>query len=443
MNNQLNIKITLPSLLRFTLPSIAMMVVMSLYTVVDGTFVSRLLNTNAFSAVNIVYPLLSIAVAVGTMFGTGLTAIVSRKLGEGKTLEARQNLSFTLLFTVGLGIVMSLICLLFLKDLLYLLGADDSIYKYCYDYAFPLVFFLPFSLLQLQFQTLFVADGKPQIGLITTIIGGVANVVLDYIFIAIFGMGIAGAAIATGIGYSLPAIYGIWHFAFKRSAGLHFVKPKADWPLLIRVMTNGSSEMVSNLSTSITTLLFNLIMMHYLGADGVAAIAIILYLDFVLIAISLGYSIGVAPLISYNYGKGDHAHLKKLFRLSTYFSAMIGIVMTVGTLLLKRPLSAIFAPEGSMVFELAVTGLQIFAFSYLFKCFNIFASALFTAYSNGAISALLSFMRTLVFLVGCLLGLTKLFGIDGVWFATPVAEILALALSLTMTWKYRKTYHYA
>lgn len=443
MNNQLDRKITLPSLLRFTLPSIAMMVVMALYTVVDGTFVSRLLNTNAFSAVNIVYPLLSIAVAVGTMFGTGLTAIVSKKLGEGKYLEARQNLSFTLLFTAVLGIVMSLVCLLFLKDLLYLLGADDTIYKYCYDYAFPLTFFLPFSLLQLQFQTLFVADGKPQLGLISTVIGGVANVVLDYVFIAIFGMGIAGAAIATGIGYSLPAIYGIWHFTVQKKSLLHFVKPKADWRMLMRSVTNGSSEMVSNLSTSITTLLFNLIMMRYLGADGVAAIAIILYLDFVLIAISLGYSIGAAPLISYNYGKGDHVHLKKLFRISTAFSASIGIVMTIGTLLLKRPLSAVFAPQGSAVFELAVTGLQIYAFSYLFKCFNIFASAMFTAYSNGIISALLSFMRTLIFLVGCLLGLTKLFGIDGVWFATPVAEILAVIVSIAMTWKYRKTYHYA
>lgn len=442
MNNELNREINLKSILAFTLPSIFMMVVMSLYTIVDGIFVSRLINTNAFSAVNIIYPLMSIVIGLGTMFGTGTTAIVSRKLGEGRQKEANQIVTFIILFTIGLGIAFSVVSCLFLDDIIHLLGANDAVFDYCREYALPIILFLPFSLLQVQFQSLFVANGKPGTGLLVTLVSGLANVFLDYYFIAVCNMGVAGAAVATGIGYFIAAVFGLYYFARHREAPLHFVKPRASMQTLMRAMTNGSSEMVSNLSTSVTTFLFNIIMMRLIGPDGVAAISILLYLDFVLIAINLGYSIGVAPLFSYNYGSGDCRKLKKLFRISLYFCTSVGVVMTAGTVLFADWLASVFSPAGSAVHALAATGLRIFAVSYLFKGFSIFTSALFTAFGNGTLSAILSFMRTLILLVSAILLFSSLFGITGVWSATPAAETIAFLLAAFLAWKYGKVYRY-
>lgn len=314
MNKALSQKITLPSLLRFTLPSMVMMVVMSLYSIVDGLFVARLIGTEAFSAVNLVFPLLGVAIALGTMFGTGLNAIVSRKLGEGKQREANENLTFVLLVVIVIGVIATVLCAVFLKDIIYMLGADEAVYGYCYDYAFPLMLFAAPCILQLMFQNLYIANGKPSIGLAMTIAGGICNVVFDYLFIAVFHMGIAGAAVATGIGNAIPAVFGLFYFALNRRGNLHFVRPKQAWGVFLHAMGNGSSEMVSNLSTSVTTFLFNIIMMRLVGHDGVAAISVLLYLDFILIAVCLGYSMGVAPLISYNYGCGNKEKLRKNFQ---------------------------------------------------------------------------------------------------------------------------------
>lgn len=435
-------KITIPSILKFALPSMVMMVVMSLYTVVDGMFVSRLVGTDAFSAVNIVYPLLSFVIALGTMFGTGITAIVSRKLGEGKQQEANEKVTFITLFAVGLGIVITILSFVFLEKIIYMLGANEDIYAYCYAYAFPLLIFQPANILQLEFQSLFVANGKPHIGLTVTVAGGLANVVLDYVFIGVFHMGIAGAAVATGIGYCIPAFFSIFYFTFNRKAQLHFVKPKMDWRVLLNSMTNGSSEMVSNLSGSITTFLFNIIMMRLVGNEGVAAISILLYLDFVLIAISLGYSMGVAPLFSYNYGGGHVRKLRKLYKISVGFCMGVGVVMTVGTLLFSGTLASVFAERGSRVYELATAGLMVYAFGYLFKGYNIFSSAMFTAFGDGKVSAILSFMRTLVFLVAFLIGFSVLFGVNGVWSASLAAEFMAFALAVFYTFKKKSAYHY-
>lgn len=442
MSHTLEQKITVPSVLRFTMPSIIMMVVLSLYTVVDGIFVSRLVNTDAFSAVNIVYPLLSVILALGTMFGSGTTAIVSRKMGEGKHREANEIVSFIILFTIILATVLSVFIYLFLGNIILLLGANEAIYDYCYAYAMPLVFFLPANILQTQFQALFIANGKPHVGLTITILGGLANVFLDYFFIAVCGMGISGAAIATGIGYSIPALYGLAYFKWHKKANLYFVKPKANWRVLLHASINGSSEMVSNLSGSITTLLFNIILMRLVGPDGVAAISILLYLDFVMIAISLGYSMGVAPLFSFNYGSGNKEKIRKLFKLSLGFCLVTGVLLTTGTFLFAGELAGTFVHRGTAVYDMAVTGLSVYAISSLFKGYNIFASSMFTAFGNGTISALLSFLRTLVFLVICLIGLAAAFGLDGVWYALPLAEILASVVAVICTVKYRKVYSY-
>lgn len=440
--NSLNRRIDIRSVLKFTLPSIVMMVVMSLYTVVDGMFVSRLVGTDAFSAVNIVYPMLSITIGLGAMFGTGTTAIVSMRMGEGRQREACETLTFIVLVTIGIGAVSSVVSLVFLKDILYALGANETIFEDCWNYALPLVFFFIANILQIQFQTFYVADGKPQIGLAVTIIGGLTNVALDYVFIAWLHMGIAGAAVATGIGYSIPALYGLFYFAFNRRGSLYFVKPRINLRALGHAASNGASEMVNYLSTSITTFLFNIIMMRLIGPDGVAAIAILLYLDFVLIAISLGYSMGVAPLISFYYGADKGDELKRLFRISAGFCGAVGLVMTFGTVLFAGQLAGIFTARETAVYELAAVGLRIYAFGYLFKGYNVFASAMFTAYGNGVVSAILSFMRTLVFLVASLIGLSALFGVEGVWFASPVAELPAMILSVCYTVKYRTRYRY-
>lgn len=443
MANTLKMRITTASVLRFALPSIIMMVVMSLYTVVDGVFVAALIGTDAFSAVNIMYPLFSIVIALGTMFGTGAVALVARKLGEGKQREANQNLTFIVLVSIALGAAISLVSFVFLERIILILGADRDTFRYCYEYAFPLLLFLPASILQLAFQYFFVANGKPNIGLITTVAGGLANIVLDYVFIKFFHMGISGAAVATGIGYCIPSFYGIWFFTVKRKADLHFVWPRIDCRALAEAVINGSSEMVNYISTSVTTFLFNIIMMGFAGSDGVAAIAVLLYLDFVLIAVSLGYSLGVAPLFSFNYGSADTGKLRELFRISILFCVVVGIGVTAGTMFFSGALTAVFAPRDSEVYLLAEAGLRIFAVGYLFKGFNVFASALFTALSNGLISAVISFMRTLVFLAASLLGLTAIFGLKGVWYASPVAEGLAFILSLFLVERFRRKYHYA
>lgn len=442
MNKALSQKITLPSLLKFTLPSMVMMVVMSLYSIVDGLFVARLIGTVAFSAVNLVFPLLGVAIALGTMFGTGLNAIVSRKLGEGKQREANENLTFVLFVVIAIGVIATVLCAVFLKDIIYMLGADEAVYGYCYDYAFPLMLFAAPCILQLMFQNLYIANGKPSIGLVMTITGGVFNVVFDYLFIAVFHMGIAGAAVATGIGNAIPAVFGLFYFALNRRGNLHFVKPKQAWSVFLHAMGNGSSEMVSNLSTSVTTFLFNIIMMRLVGHDGVAAISVLLYLDFILIAVCLGYSMGVAPLISYNYGCGNKEKLKKIFRLSMGLLTAVGVSVAALTFLFSRGLTSFFAPTDSQVFLLASAGLQIYALSYLFKGYNVFASAMFTAFGNGPVSALLSCMRTLVFLAIALVGLAALLGITGVWLACPVAELLSLVLTIIFIVRYRRRYHY-
>lgn len=442
MKNAMDHPITPVFLLRFTLPSIIMMIVLSMYTVVDGTLVSHLVGTEAFSAINVVYPILGVVVALGTMFGTGTTAIVSRKLGQGDQQGANEIFSFVLSVTIVIGIVFAALVLTFLRPIITLLGANDVLFPYCYGYAFPVVCFLPMSMLQIQFQTLIVAAGRPHIGLILTIGSGIVNVVLDIVFMGVFDWGISGAAIATGIGFCIPAIFGLCYFRFHPRAAFRLVRPTHKWRQLAHAAANGSSEMVSYLSESVTTFLFNITMMRLIGQDGVAAVAIVLYLDFVLVAVSLGYAMGVAPLISYNYGKGDKANIHKIFRLSILLCLCVGVCMTLGTRLCGGALAAVFAPAGSAVYVLAVEGLRCYGLSYLCKGCNLFASALFTAFGNGRISAFLSFLRTLCLLSGSILLMGTLFGVTGVWFAAPIAESLALCVSIFCMWRYRKAYPY-
>lgn len=441
--NALGIKITFGSLLKFTTPTIIMMIFMSFYTMADGIFVSRFINTDALSAINIIYPIVSLVVAIGIMFATGGSAVIAKAMGEGKNEKAKQNFTLITLIGIGIGILFGIIVIIFIKPIVTLLGANDVVFGYCVEYGRTLMFFTPLAILQMLFQYFFVTAGKPGLGLFVTILGGCANFLLDYIFIVPLNMGITGAAIATGIGYAIPAIAGLIYFSFDKKSALRFTKPKHDPICIIQSCGNGSSEMVTNLSTAITTFLFNALMMKYLGSDGVAAITIVLYSQFFLVALYLGYSSGISPLISYNYGNQNISNLKKLFRSSIIFlcvssAAVFTLAMTMSNLIV-----GIFASPGSAVFNIAQNGFYLFSISYLFVGFNIFASALFTALSNGKVSAIISFLRTLLFLIIAFMALPYMFGVNGVWLAVPFAEILSIIVSLAYIIKLRNNYNYA
>ncbi len=440
--NALERKITPLFLVKFTLPTIVMMVFNSFYTMVDGGFVSNFVGTDALSAVNIVYPVLSLVLAVGIMLATGGCAVVAKQMGEGKEREARQ--SFSMLSAVGaaLGVIIALVGVLFTKQIVIALGANESIYAYCYDYAFYISLFAPFSILQLLFQYFFVAAGRPNLGLVSTVLGGIANIVLDYVFIVPLNMGIKGAAIATGIGFAIPAVLGLVYFAGSLNAPLHFVRPVLHIRTLVLACANGSSEMVSNLSVAVTTFLFNVMMMKYIGPDGVAAITIVLYAQFLFTAVFLGYTSGVAPLISYNYGAQNVRRLKKLYRLSMLFTAACSVAAAILSVALAGTVVQIFAKPDTGVYGLAIHGMYLFAIGFLFMGLNIFASGLFTALSNGKVSAILSFLRTFVFIVAAVLILPSLLGVNGIWLSIPVAEGLALIVAAVYMIRLKDVYGY-
>lgn len=440
--NALERKITPLFLVKFTLPTIVMMVFNSFYTMVDGGFVSNFVGTDALSAVNIVYPVLSLVLAVGIMLATGGCAVVAKQMGEGKEREARQ--SFSMLSAVGAAfcVIIALVGVVFTKQIVIALGANESIYAYCYDYAFYISLFSPFAILQLLFQYFFVAAGRPNLGLVSTVLGGIANIVLDYVFIVPLNMGIKGAAIATGIGFAIPAVLGLLYFAGSLNSSLHFVRPVLHLRTLVQACANGSSEMVSNLSVAVTTFLFNVMMMKYIGPDGVAAITIVLYAQFLFTAVFLGYTSGVAPLISYNYGAQNVRRLKKIYRMSMLFTTACSVAAAFLSVALAGTVVQIFAKPDSGVYGLAIQGMYLFAIGFLFMGLNLFASGLFTALSNGKVSAILSFLRTFVFIVAAVLILPALLGVNGIWLSIPVAEGLALIVAAVYMIRLKDVYGY-
>lgn len=442
MNNALSKKITLFSLIKFTAPTIIMMIIMALYTMIDGMFVSRFVNTSALSAVNIVYPVLSIVLALAIMLSTGGSAIIARQMGEGKPDEARKNFSLLIYLGIAIGFTILILGMIFIDPILKFLGADSNTYGYCYDYAMVLLAFVPFSVLQMMFQFFFVTAGKPQIGLIVTIISGVTNTVLDYVFIGLLDMGTAGAALGTGIGFMISAVTGLVYFSFYRKGTLYIVKPRIDKSIIWESCSNGASEMVTNLSVAITTFLFNITMIKYMGEDGVAAITIVLYAEYLFNAVFLGYSSGIAPVISYNYGNKNTKELKKIFKLSYGFVITTSIIVLLVSSVLSEYIIMIFAKQGSEVFYIAQNGFKLFSVAFLFMGFNIFTSALFTALSNGKVSAALSFLRSFLFLIPSIVLLPLALGANGIWLAIPVSEVLALTITVLCIVRNRRVYEY-
>ncbi len=442
MNNSLSKKFNLPSMLAFTLPNVIMMLFLSMYTIVDGMFVSRFVGTTALSSINMVYPAISVEMALAIMISTGGSAIIAIRLGEGRLQTAKENFSFLVLVELLLGILVAVLGILFAEPLLHLLGTTEAQFETGKTYLVILMAFSPFFFLQTAFQTFFVTAGKPVLGLTVTVLAGLTNMVLDYVFIVPLQMGIAGAALATGIGYSIPALTGILYFFLAKKGSLHFTVPKFDGLVLLRSCTNGSSEMVSNLANAVTTFLFNLIFLKYYGEDGVASITIVLYFQFVFSAVYFGYSSGIAPVISFKYGHGEHSQLKTLVKNSLILVSVCSAATFGLSFLVMKAALPFFAGPDSAVYRITMDGFPYYAPGFLFMGISIFASAMFTAFSDGLISAVISFARTFIFLAGCILLLPPLLGKNGLWMAVPAAEILGFVISVFFLVKKKKTYHY-
>ncbi len=429
-------------ILLYALPTICMMLFMSAYSIVDGIFVANYVNEDALSAVNIVMPLITMLMALGMMLAIGANALIGKLLGEERGEEARRFFSLVYLVGAGLGVLLTVVSLAFAEPLLHFLGASEQLYPYARDYLLAFIPFTTLLFLMVFTQSFFITAGKPMIGFVSCFLGGLTNIALDYVFIVPMELGITGAALATGIGYAVPGLFGLCYFSLVRSSPLHFVRPRWEGKLLRQSLYNGMSEFVSSIAVSITTLLFNVILLSIAGEDGVAAISVILYIQMIQSGVYMGYSTGVSPIISYKYGEQNHAQMRKVKQTSVRFLLIISVLVSLLSQLFAKEAVGIFIAESSDTFAMAVTGFRIFSISYLFMGLNVFASAFFTALSNGKVSALLSLSRTLVFLVIALVGLPYLLGLTGVWLAVPVAEGLALLLSLWAMRHYQTEYQY-
>lgn len=433
--------VTLGNVLKFAIPTIAMSVFMSFYTMVDGLFVSNLIGTNALSAINLTAPIIQVVTAISTMLATGGSAVIMKKMGEQKSKEAKEDFTFLILVNVVVGMVMTVLGYSLMETIFGSMGLSSEVVGYCKSYlSYYLLFTIPILLMN-NFTLYMIASEKATLSLICSVTGGVLNIILDYVFIELMKMGIAGAAIATGLGYSVTAVVGLFVFSRKKSL-LHFTKPAFRFKVLANATTNGCSEMATALVTGIITMMFNWTMLHYVGEDGVAAVTIIMYVLMFASSLYTGYSYGVAPMISYYYGEKNHEKLKKLVSTSLKVIAVISVVTVVVSFAATKPLVTIFARPDNPVYELAVTGNRICTLALFFIGFNIFASGMFTALSNGIVSAILAFSRSFVFMLITMLVLPAILGVNGIWLATPAAELMALALSIFMFAKYRKRYQY-
>lgn len=433
--------VTLKNILKFAVPTIAMTVFMSFYTMVDGLFVSNLIGTGALSAINLTAPIIQLVTAVSTMLATGGSAVIMKKMGEQKAEEAKEDFTFLILVNVIVGIVMCAVGYLAMDHIFAGMNLSADVERYCVEYLGRYLIFTVPILLMNNFTLYMIASEKASLSLICTVTGGVLNMVLDYVFIAGFGMGISGAAIATGLGYSVTAVAGLFVFGRKKSL-LHFKKPAFRFKVLANAAANGCSEMATALVTGIITMMFNWTMLHYVGEDGVAAVTIIMYVLMFASSLYTGYSYGVAPMLSYYYGEQNYEKLKKMVIFSMKVIAGISLVTVAASFFLTRPLVSVFARPDNPVYDLAVNGNRICTIALLFIGFNIFASGMFTALSNGVASAILAFSRSFVFMLITMIVLPLILGVNGVWLATPAAELMALALSAFMFLKHRKKYGY-
>ena len=436
-----HLPVTGRNILRFVFPTIVMTVFNTFYTMVDGLFVSNLIGTAALSAINLTAPAIGLITAVSGMLATGGSAVVMKKMGEGREEEARQDFTLLILTNAVVGAVMMALGYGLMDVLLGSMGLSPEVFGYCHAYLSDYLLFTIPILLMYNFSLYLIAADRSRLSLICTVAGGVSNIVLDYVLIAMAGLGIRGAAVATGLGYSLTAAAGLLVFR-KRDSLLHFQKPVFRGGVLFHASANGLSELATSLVSGITTLLFNLAMLKYIGEDGVAAITIIMYVLMFVSALFIGYSYGAAPMISYYHGEGNHEKLKKLVGFSVRFILGVSALCAAVSALATPALVGVFTRPGSPVYALAVTGNRLCSIALLFLGLNVFASSMFTALSNGVVSAVLAFSRSFLFTVACVQLLPLLLGVTGVWLATPAAELLGLLMSAALLARHQKRYGY-
>lgn len=436
-NKEINTK----NILTFTVPTMIRMIFISMYTIVDGIVVSNYVGSVGLSAINIVYPVLNVCMALAFMLGTGSNAIIGKKLGEGKREEACSFMTLTVIINVAAIIVLVALFLMVDERIYMMLGSDRELLPYCMEYGTIIVMGGPVWVMQVLFQSYLVTTDRPRMGLGLSIASGVVNILLDILLVGFLGMGLTGAALASISGMLIGGLVPLTVF-FKKDSLLHFAKPVWNGIEFLKAMGNGSSEMVSNLSSAITTTLYNLQMMAIVGEKGVAAISAILYLQFVFVAIFFGFSSGISPVISYNFGAKNHENIKKVFRISMVITLAISAGMSALAIITDDFWVWIFASHDEALSELMLEGFRIIIVSVLFTGINVFASGFFTALNNGKISALISVLRTFVLEAGALILLPKLFGLSGVWWALPVAEGLSLIVAVAMLVKFRGVYKY-
>lgn len=442
MKIQLSDHFTYRKLFRFTLPSIAMMIFTSIYGVVDGFFVSNFVGKTPFAAVNFIMPFLMMLGAIGFMFGTGGSALIAKTMGEGKEEKARQLFSLFVYVSIFCGIILTVLGILFIRPIAAMLGAEGEMLENCVRYGRIILLTLTPYILQYEFQSFFVTAEKPQLGLGVTVASGCTNIILDALFVAVLHWGLEGAAAATALSQAVGGLVPIFYFARPNSSQLRLVKTKYDGKALLKACTNGSSELMSNISMSLVSMLYNVQLMKYAGEDGVAAYGVLMYVNLIFLSVFIGYSVGTAPIISYHYGAGNHTELKGLLKKSLIIIGGASLVMLGLGEVCARPLSAIFVGYDPELLELTLRGFAIYAFSFLFAGIAIYGSSFFTALNNGLISAGISFLRTLVFQIAAVLLLPMIWGIDGIWVSIVVAEFMAAIVTAVFIAAKRAKYHY-
>ena len=442
MKIQLSDHFTYGRLLRFTLPSIVMMVFTSIYSVVDGIFVSNFAGKTAFAAVNLIMPYLMVFGTLGFMIGTGGTALISMTLGMGDKKKANELFSLLTYVTILCGVVFTVLSIVFLRPAAVLMGATGQMLEDCVIYGTIMQLALTAYLLQYAFQSFCITAEKPNLSLVMMVTAGVCNIVLDALFVAVFRWGIVGAATATAIAQYLGAVIPFIYFLRPNDSLLRLGKCKIDWKALLRTCTNGSSELMSSVSMSLVSMLYNLQLIRYAGENGIAAYGVIMYVNFFFVAVFIGFTIGAAPIIGYHHGAENHGELKNMFRKCLVVVGFFAVMMTGAGVILARPLSKVFVGYDGDLLEMTVRGFVIYTLSYLLCGFNIFGSSLFTALNNGLVSAMISFVRTLICQIAAVLLLPLILGLDGIWWAIVVSEGVALVLTIFCFVKFKGRYHY-
>ena len=443
MRIQLSDHFSYGKLIRFTLPSITMMIVTSIYSVVDGYFISNFVGKTAFASVNLIIPYLQILGGVGAMLGIGGSALTAKTLGEGDIPRARRYFTMMVYLMIAAGVLFGAIGAIFLRPMAYVFGATDDMIGDIMIYGNTCMVFIVAFVVQYGVQSFLIVAEQPKLGLYATLLAGFTNMLLDFLFTAVFKWGVFGAALATGlsqtVGAGMPLL---WFLSRSNNSALHFTRTRIELGAILKASANGSSEMMSSVSASITGILYNLQLMKYAGEDGVAAYGVVMYAAFIFLGIFVGYSTGSAPVMGYHYGAQNHAEIKNVLKKSLTLLAASAVVLTALAMLFARTLSKLFIGYDANLLEMATHAFTICSIPFLFMWFNIYTSSFFTALNDGAVSAAISFMRALVLPVICILALPAIWQLDGVWYSMVASELLGVFVSLWFMLRKRKKYHY-